>query len=544
MRIFALLSLIFFILSVKGQPRSISADPKPGLVVVFVVEQMQADYIDRYWSTFQEGGFKRLAGRGAVCENARMEMHNIRPSTGCATLSTGSWPSVHGIVGDRWYKQLTREFVHCVNDDYYLTLGSDSREGNCSSGRLKASTLGDALRQNTNLKSKVFSVGLNAAPAIMMGGHSANGVFWYDSSNGHMISSSYYFDKFPSWVQDFNSKGFPSIYLDRKWDLLLPVESYSAGFEDAYLLEKGFFERWNTFPYPLDKLKERGNQPFEVLKATPWGNKLVRDFAVQLIEQEMLGLDNQTDLINIIFSSLDFAHPWFGPGSVEIHDLYLRLDQEIASILEYLDKTLGRDNYLVVLSSSGASDYSIPILKDEFNLPAGEFSPQSAMALLRAYLNALYGVGEWIVGYNEEQVYLDHFLIEKQEKNLIDMQEKTALFLNQFEGVKAAVPACIVETGSLSNSRFITVDNSYYIKRSGDVMLQLEEWWQPVSKYQTLHYTNQQRIPLIFYGRQVKPVAVNTPVWAIDMVPTVCSLLGILPPDKSKGKVIDSIVRP
>lgn len=537
---------LFFVccwVAVKAQSRQIISDPQPRLVVGIVVDQMRADYINRYWSTFQDGGFKRLANRGAVCENARMEFHNIRPTTGCATLATGTWPSVHGIVGDRWYKQLTREFVDAVTDDYYLTLGSDSKEGNVSATRLKVGTLGDVMRQAFNLKSKVYSVGLNARSAVMLGGHSANGVFWFDGTNGHMISSSYYYDQFPEWVRDFNTKAFPDLYLKRNWDLLLPAASYQAGFEDACVLEKGFFERWNTFPYQLQELKERATQPFELLKATPFGNKLIRDFAIQLIDQEQLGQDDYPDLIHINFASLDFANQWFGPGSTEMHDLYLRLDQEIASILEYLDKILGRDNYLVYLSSSSTSEYSVPVLKDEFHLPAGEFSPQSAMALLRAYLNALYGVGEWIIGYNEEQVYLNHYLIEKEGKDLFDMQEKAALFLNQFEGIKSAVPGSAIETGNLSNSRFRLIDNSYFPKRSGDVILQLEEWWHPVYKYSSVLYTDEQQIPLLFYGRQIKSTTISTSVSAIDIVPTICTLLGILPPDKAKGQVLDVIFR-
>lgn len=528
--------------SASGQSRNPAGDPKPRLVVGIVVEQMRADYIDKYWPTFQNGGFRRLVSQGAVCHNALFDIHNLRASTGSATLATGTWPSVHGIIGDRWYKQLTREYVNAVYHDQYLTLGSDSKEGNCSAIQLKAATLGDALKQAYNLKSKVFSVALNAPAAVMLGGHSADGVFWFDKTNGHMISSSYYYDKFPTWVQDFNAKAFPSEYLKRQWDLLLPIGSYTAGYEDGYVLEKGFFERWNKFPYNLSRLRERTNNSFELLKATPFGNRLIRDFAVQLIDEEKLGQDDDTDLLQITFSSLDFANFWFGPGSVEMHDLYLRLDQEIASILQYLDKLLGKDNYLVYLTSSTPSDYSVAVLKDDFRYPAGEFSPQSAMALLRAYLNALYGVGEWIVGYNEEQVYLDHYLIEKHEKPLHEMQVKTALFLNQFEGVKNAVPASVVETGSFANSRFNRIDNSFYSKRSGDIVIQLEEWWQPTYKYQRVEYTGEQRAPLVFYGMNVKRRVVHENVSMVDVVPTICCLLGINPPDKISGSVIDKVV--
>lgn len=537
------LVLIVSTIFCAGQNHSHGTTGRPRLVVGIVIEQMRVDYIDKYWNTFPtEGGFKKLATQGSLCINAHVDIHNIKATTGCATLSTGTYPSAHGIVGDRWYKQLSREFVTAVGDDYCLTLGSDSKEGNCSALNLKTPTLGDMMRLSTNLKSKVFSVAMNSATAVLMGGHIANGAYWLDKTNGNMISSSYYCDKFPLWVQEFNKKAFPDSYLERDWYTLMIPSNYDCGFEDGYILEKGFFSRWNTFPYELKKLRERTDYPYELLKATPWGNKLIRDFAVHVIENEELGKDDIPDLLNIAFSSLDFANRWFGPGSVEMHDLYLRLDEDIASIIDYLDENIGPNEYVIYLTSPSTSDYCTSVMKDEFHLPAGEFSPQSAMALLRAYLNAIYGNGEWIVGYNEEQVYLDHYIIEKEEKQLSDMQEKTALFLGQFEGVENSVSASVVETGKVSNSRFDIVDKSYCVKRSGDVILQLENWWYPSYKYHSVDYTIDNRVPLIFYGKNIKKGTITDNISLIDIVPTLGTLLGISPYEKVSGKIIDKAI--
>jgi predicted AlkP superfamily pyrophosphatase or phosphodiesterase len=510
----------------------------PKLVIGITIDNMRAEYLTRFWDTFQKGGFRRLIENGAVSKKGRLDIHNIKTATAIATIYTGTYPSEHGIIGDQWYKQLTKQTIQCTTDDFYLTMGSDSKKGNASANMLKTFTLGDVMKEYSNFKSKVFSVALNQTPAVLSAGHSANGAFWYDTSNGKMITSSYYMDIFPDWVRAFNEKLMPDLYLQREWDLLLPAGSYKSGFTDDYLLEKGYWKKWNTFPYDLPKLSSNLASKYELLPATPFGNKLIKDFAVQLIDQYELGNDEYPDLLNINFSTLDFANKWFTPSSVEIQDLYLRLDQEIASLLSFLDKKMGKNNYLVFLTSSSTSDYPVNILKEEFNFKAGEFSPQIAMALLRAYLNVTYGNGEWIQMYNEEQIYLNHSLIEEKEKSIEDMQQKVALFLNQFEGIKAAVPASVIEKGNLNNPRFKILENSYCVQRSGDVLLLLEEGWQPTFKYNETDYSTENIVPVIFYGSLIKHTEIKEDVEAIDIVPTVCNFLNILPPDDAHGKII------
>ncbi|MCF8357970.1 MAG: alkaline phosphatase family protein [Prolixibacteraceae bacterium] len=525
----------------RAQNNIISTPQTPKLVVGITIEHLRSDYLTRYWDTFQQGGLKRLISNGAYTLNGRLDMHNINSSSVTASVFTGTYPAQHGIIAEKWYKQLSEEYTHCYRDDYYLTLGSDSNEGNASASHLKVYTLGDVLRQNSNFKSKVFSVSLNPGPAIFSAGHAANGAFWYDKTSGNIISSSYYIDTFPDWIRIFNNKKMAEMYLEREWDLLLPKGSYDAGYGDDYILEKGYWNKWNTFPYSMSKLSIMLQHEYEVLNITPWGNKLIRDFAVQLIHNEGLGNDDHPDLLSINFASMGFANKWFGPGSTEMHDHYLRLDQDIASLLNYLDDKMGKDNYLVFLTAASTCNYNIDFLKEEMNFDAREFSPQSAMALLNAYLHALYGTGEWLVGYNEEQVYLNHNLIDAKSKSLDEMQEKAALFLNQFEGIKAALPAQAIEKGNLDNPRFRSIENSYCVQRSGDVVILLEEGCYPTYKYHEVDYSGISQVPVIFYGSAIRPGEISGSVEITDIVPTVSKIIKTLPPDKNSGKVIDTV---
>lgn len=523
-----------------AQNSNLLNEDRPRLVIGITIENMRADYLTKFESTFQQGGFKRLLKHGAVFQNARLDIHNIRTSTGLATISTGVYPASHGIVSDEWLNQLTEEMIHCVRNDKYLTLGSDSDEGNCSADRLQSFTLGDQLKSYFP-QSKVFSVALNAEAAILAGGHNLDAAFWLDNVSGNMISSSYYIEKFPGWLEQFNNNRTVDVYNSKEWELLMPERSYTASLNDKNDYEQGFWKRFKTMPYKLENMRTIAENSYEVMKATPFGNRFLTDFTKQLIESEMLGNDEIPDLLNITFSTLDFANKWFEPQSIEIQDLYLRLDQDIANILNYLDNILGKDNYLVYLTSPSTSENSVRMLANEYNFSAGEFYPESTMALLRSYLNILYGVNNWIIGYSEEQIYLNHQLIEKEDIKLEDIQKSTALFLNQFKGVKAAIPSVNIELGNVSDKNYASITNSYYPKRSGDLLIVLEAGWQPAYKFGDSNYTSINKVPLLFYGKGIKPGNHFENVTVTQIVPTIAKVLKILPPDDVVALPVDNL---
>lgn len=513
----------------------------PKLVVVISVDQMRTDYLSRYWNKFQSGGFKRLVNEGAVCSNAQLDLHVQKISTGTATLFTGVYPAAHGIVNDTWYDRLKKKEINCIADDYFITVGSDSKEGERSAAKLLSPTIGDLIKINTRNQSKVYSVAMNDVSAVLSAGHAANGAYWFDSQNGNMISSSYYVDVFPEWVRQFNEKQFAKTYTQRSWTTLLPINSYEESMADDYILEKGYFDQWNTFPYNLKKIKDKtGNYKF--LKTTPYGNSLIKDFAVNLMIAEKLGNDEYPDFLAITFTSMDYENNSFGPSSVEMEDTYLRLDQDIALLLDHLDKSVGKGNSLVVLTSTCSSVYPVNYLKEEFNMPAGTFSPESAIALLKSFLNITFGQGDWIEVIGDQQIYFNRELLEKKNISLEAIQTKTANFINQFEGIKIALPSTSFEQGDYTKGQLAVIANSYNFKRSGDVLYQLEDGWQPVYKYQKTIYNDNSNIPFILHGNSVKRSQIRSKIYGEDLVPTILEILRMPIPDHCAGNILENML--
>jgi len=528
--------------SLKAQNKINSGSNVPKLVVVLSVDQMRTDYLSRYWDKFQSGGFKRLMNEGSVCTNAQLDLHIQKISTGTATLFTGVYPATHGIVNDSWYDRLKKKEINCINDDYFITVGSDSKEGECSAAKLLSPTIGDIIKINTRNKSKVFSIAMNNVSAVLSAGHAANGAYWFDTQNGNMISSSYYIDIFPEWVRQFNEKGFAKNYSQRDWTTLLPITSYEESLADDYLLEKGYFDKWNTFPYSMKKLKEKVGS-YKIIKTTPFGNLIIKDFATNLILAEDLGKDEYPDFLTVTFTSMDYENSSFGPASVEMEDTYLRLDQDISSLLDFIDKRVGKENALIVLTSTCSSVYPAEYLKEEFNMPVGNFSPESAIALLKLFLNITYGQGDWIEVVGDQQLYFNHELLEKKNISLADIQTKTANFINQFEGVKIALPSSSFEQGDYTKGQLAVIANSYNFKRSGDVLYQLEDGWQPVYKFQKTIYNDNSNIPFILFGSSINGKKIRSKIQAEDMVPTILEILQMPIPDHCSGSVLEDVLR-
>lgn len=537
--------LLFFLISpfvLYSQGHTTVSAVAPRLIVGMVVENMHPDYIERYWEKFGDGGFKRIYSGGFICANHHVDNLVQRPTIGMATLYTGTTPSMHGIVNDSWIDRIVNKETDCVNDNLFTTVGSASKAGERSASRLLTPTLGDRLKIVTKGKARVFSLAMNDYAAIFSAGHSADGAYWLDENSGNMISSSYYMNAYPAWATEFNKFKLQDKYLGSSWNTLNERISYNASIDGVTLQVPGFLGKYNNFPYELPRLRKESGGTYSILKSTPFANTYLKDFVLQLIPKEQLGYDFIPDLLTIVFSSMDKECNNFGPLSVEMEDTYLRMDKEIAELLKYLENGYGTENVLFFLTSASSVSYNPIYLKEKFHLNTGIFNPESSVALLKSFLNIKYGEGEWVLKFSNQQLYLNHELASKKKLNLRELQFETARFLNQFEGIAYAKAAYEIESDNLQGGPLASFQNNFNIKRSGDVMVRYEEGWLPKEKYKSIDYTDNNQVPLVWYGAGIKKGTTLKMTDATDVVPTVCAILGIVPPNSSSGQVIEEVL--
>ncbi len=506
---------------------------------------MRFDYLSRYWDKFGDNGFKTLVNEGTYCRNARFNYMLTQAYPGLATISTGAMPSVHGIISDKWYNRGTNAEVDAVLDEKVNSIGGSFFSGKYSAKNLVTSTFGDELRLS-NAQSKVVSIALDAGSAILLGGHSANGMFWFDTEKGLWVSSSYFAQNLPVWVDTFNSKGFANLYTDREWKALQPLDKY----EEADTASIKSDEKKKTIAQKLKGMvdgligKPQPKKDFKSLLENPYGNLLTKDMAIAAIIGEELGNDEHTDLLCITFSANRNISQKFGPHSIEMEDTYLKLDREIGHFLEFINLTIGKENTLVVLTSDQGVA-STPDFLEKSKIPGGYFEPQKAMILLASYLNAVYGQGKWIIGYHDKQIYLNRKLIEDSNLNLADFQQKVANFMLEFSGVANSTTAHNLQNGSFTNGIMVKFQNSFNQRRSGDVIINLEPGWIERNGNITSAnspYDYDTHVPLIFYGWKAKRKSVLSPVLMNDIAPTLSVLLGITWPNGAIGTPIKEML--
>ena len=541
---FLALIIVFYLpFLVMAQGHTTISANTPRLVMGIVIEDFNPDYIERFWDKFGEGGFQRLYRAGFVCTNHHYANLIQRPSVNMATLSTGTFPSHHGIINDHWINRLKNKEFFAIKDDYYTTVGSDSKEGERSAMKLMTPTLGDQLKLVTKGRSHVFSVALNDIPAVLAAGHAADGAYWLDNASGKMISSSYYVETFPQWAFDFNGSKVADKYMGTNWTTLKESGSYIESISDDYPKETGYLGKYKTFPYDLNKIKRESAGNYKILKTSPWGNSMVKEFTLQMILKEQLGHDLIPDMLTVVFSSMDYERYSFGAFSVEMEDTYLRLDKDIAELLKYVETGFGTDDILVYLTGLTSISYPADYLKEKYHMTAGIFNPESSIALLKSYLNIKYGEGNWIELFTNQMIYLDHELMEKKKINLPEMQTAVALFLSQFEGIAFAKAALEIEANNYPGGILEPFQNNFHIKRSGDILIKYEDGWQPKDKFNPLDYTDNSQVPLVWYGAGIKRGTTTRYTSATDVVPTIAAFLGIAPPSAVTGKVIEELIK-
>lgn len=519
---------------------------KPKLIVGITVSGMQYDYLSVYWNKFGDGGFKKMATNGANCKNARYSYLITEPSVGFASIATGSRPSEHGVVSDFWYRRATNEVVGSLDDPDQTTVGGSYGTGPISPSLLHSRTLSDEMRVKSRFKSRSIGISMDPQAAVMMAGHTASGAYWLDPTQASWITSTFYMDSLPGWVNEFNSKNYRDLYLDRSWETLRPIAEYEESMLDNNQYETGF-KGQITFPYDLQKISSAGRdtKDYSVLMTTPWGNTYTKDMAIAAIVNEELGQRGATDIIHIGFNATKFLAGRYSTWSVETQDTYLRLDQDIAHLLSFLDEQLGMENVLVYLTAENAMAVD-PRYLSESRIPSGFFNYRTSVSLLKSYLNAIYGRGEWVTFYYAQQIYLNHQLIEDSNLSLKEVQDQVSRFMVQMGGVSNAVQAYVLQQNHFTDGVLHRIQNSYYQKRSGDVILYLTPGWVEHSNVagSTLNeFKYGAHVPLIFYGWKINRVSIPYKLSPTDVATSVASFLEISMPDNATGRVIPELIK-
>jgi predicted AlkP superfamily pyrophosphatase or phosphodiesterase len=518
-------------------------DP-PRLIVGIVVDQMRYDYLTRFWDDYGKNGFKRLVGEGFLSKNHHFGYAPTSTGPGHASVYTGTTPSVHGIIGNNWYDKQADSGVYCVGDPSKTSVGTSSDAGRHSPHRLMVSTITDQLRLHHQMRSKVIAVALKDRGAVLPGGFTANAAYWYEGGDtGHWISSSFYMENLPGWVQEFNASDAAQRYR-KPWTLQLKADSYSESGPDNVPYE-GLFkgEAAPVFPHDLPALWD-GNGRFELLRATPFGNSLTLDFALEALEREGLGADEVPDFLAISFSSTDYVGHKYGVNSVEVQDTYIRLDEDLGRLLKELDRKVGEGNYTVFLTSDHGAVH-VPAYLADTRVAAGYLDKGEMSRQLGEFMSFTYGNRDLLKNFSGNQLFLDQGLMRNLELDPEIVRERLAEELLKYEGVYMVYTSGQMQRTEYTEGIAAILQNGYNQKRSGDLLIVPPPAHIDYTPTGTTHgspYIYDTHVPLIFFGRGVRKGEISRPTYIRDIAPTLSVMLGIAFPNGSTGTPIGEVL--
>lgn len=515
---------------------------KPKLVVGIVVDQMKYDYVFRYWEKLGSGGFKRLMNEGMFCKDVHYNYVPTYTGPGHAAIYTGTTPATNGIISNDWYNRETAKTIYCVEDKKVATVGAKDSLGQMSPRNLLTTTIGDELHVASTFKNKVIGIALKDRGAILPAGHSANAAYWWDGLTGDWITSTYYMTALPQWVVDFNNKKYPATYHKAGWNTLRPIKDYTESTADNTVYE-GLFrgEKTPVFPHNI-----ADSNSIDAIKYTPWGNTLTRQLAEAAIEGEKLGQGETTDMLTVSFSSTDYVGHKYGTNAIETEDVYLQLDKDLETFLNFIDKKIGKQNVLLFLTADHAAIPNPQFLADH-KIPAGYFNPTPMIDSLKKTLLQYYGDTNLFLAFDNDQIYLNRPLAESKKINIKQMQNEVADFCIKFEGIHNAVSASRFNETEYTTGVNHLVQMGYNRKRSGDVIIELEpgliEWMGKTGTTHGSPYTYDTHVPLWFYGGLITNGTTSENIEITDIAATLSNLLNIETPNGSIGKPIQAICK-
>ncbi len=522
----------------QSQTSNAGGVERPKLVVGIVIDQMRWDYLYRYQQRYTDGGFKRLLNEGYSCENTVIPYVPSVTAIGHTCIYTGSVPSIHGIAGNNFV--INGKKVYCTDDNTVKPVGTTSEAGLMSPRNLWVTTIGDEMKIASNGRAKVVGVALKDRASILPAGHNPNGAFWFDDVTGHFITSSYYMDKLPQWVEAFNNKQLAKQYLSEKWNTLYPKNTYIESTSDKNEYEADVRPGVEaTLPLNLPALYKKYG--YGVIRNTPFGNALTFDMAKAALDGEQLGADAETDLLTVSCSSTDYIGHQVGTHAIETEDTYLRLDKAIADFLSYLDAKVGKGNYLVFLSADHGAMNNARFLQDR-RIPAGNWDDKAVAKQLNQVLGKTYAnVGDIVKTVMNYQVFFNHDVIKQHQLDFDKIKQTVVNVLKEDANVLYACDMQKVMTESIPEVVKYRIINGYNRERSGDVVVVLKPNYYAHGMKGTDHGAwnpYDTHIPLVFMGWGIKHGATTKPTYMTDIAPTIAALLHVQAPNGTVGQPI------
>lgn len=537
MKILKIYILASIILSAIGSAHA-TTHKTPRLMVNIVVSSMHADDLNRYAANFSSGGFCRLMNNGIWFTNASYDYMQTTTPVSLATISTGAMPSVHGVIADRWFDYVSNKQVMLIDDTKEQSVNYSGGSGGYSPRNLTAQTLSEVVAKSDD-KSQIATIAIEPLSAIVTAGK-AGQVYWMETLQTAWTTSSFYTKELPTWITDYNRNEVNQTHMIKRWTPLLAYDDYRNSqvscIED---LKSKTNKRIDFIGVEETSAKTRISDDYEQMCYTPAGNSALLSFAKQVIAKSEMGKDEHIDVLNIILDTPRKISSRFGPESVEYEDMLYRLDRNLEEFISFImTQVIDPQHIVITLTSDHGTSPS-------FNSPGVQqerFNIRQAEVITNAFIGAQHGNGEWILGCIDNAIYLNHNLIYDKGLSISEMQNDVAMFVMQLRGVSHAMSAEAMRGSYFGSGYGRKIQNGFYPRRSGDVIINLMPGWIEESDNERSSsgsmYRYDTQVPLIIYGGGVVRGKNNDKVDMTSLATTLAHIIGVSTPSAAEGEML------
>lgn len=518
----------------------------PQLVLFVTVDQLRGDMPMRYLDRLAPGGFRYLMDNGTVYANAHYQHLVTTTAAGHATLSTGSNTPRHGIASNEWFNADTMQSVYNTEDVQHPIIGVPGDLGKGRSPRnLTSSTFGDELVISNNGKSRVFTISIKDRAAILLGGRLGK-AYWYSRPTGKFVTSTYYRDAYPDWVNRWNAQGHADQYRNTSWELLLEPDSYVFKDQDDRWFEKSPKNLGRTFPHQLGNVKPE--EYYSSLRYVPMGDELTLAFVQELVAREKVGQSGHTDILAVSFSVTDYIGHAYGPNSLEAEDNLLRLDRTLQKLFQFIDQQVGLDNTLVVLTSDhGVSPAPEYMAAKGFDARRHNM-PQLMQRLNTALQQRFNTRSDLAIAFYMPGIYLDVKTMGELGLEVAAVERELAAEIMKVPGFSLALTKTDLLAGQVPDTEAARrASRSFHPNRSGNVIVAQDPFWYLASSPNgdaTTHgspHNYDSHVPIMMAGPGIGQGSVKQRVAPADVAPTISAYLGVAPPSGSTGTPLPGI---
>lgn len=472
----------------------------PRLVVAITIDQLRSDYLENFAPYYGTNGFRKLLTQGLVYENAAYPFVSPDKASAISTIISGTTPSYHSIIGEQWLDRNSLRPINCTEDP--------SHPGVPTPSQLAVSTLGDEMKVSSQGTAKIFAIAPFEDMAILAAGHAADGAFWLNEKNGQWTSSQYHSSDTPQWILSFNELS-----------------------SDKRKKEKTEWQPQIIHQKPDFKHVFKGNRRHLEYQTSGLINADITELALSCVNYQEMGTDDTTDLLCLTYYAGPFDHKPVTECQKEIEDTYIRLDKELGNLVSRLESRVGKEEVLFVITSTGYSDPE-GIDYARYRIPTGIFYVNRTANLLNMYFGALWGQGRYVEACYDNQLFLNHKLLESKRISLTDASQRAQEFISQMTGVKNVYSSLQLLNGS--NGQLLKLRNSFNYQRNGDILIEVAPGWHLQNEdtnYDRLSEASAPLFPIIIYGADIPTTRVQLPVTTDRIAPTIAKTIHIRAPN-------------